>query len=150
LDRHPDTDWDDHGRIVGFGVSIRPTPHAFSFDGGTIYGWCATAALELPIILGRAGVGTSTCPATGAPIRVELTPDRVVRVDPAEAVVSTVRPTEAVTDIRAEICNLGSFFNSPEAAADWLTNHPQGHVDPITTEFAITQRVMNQLGWTAQ
>jgi alkylmercury lyase len=64
--------------------------------------------------------------------------------------VSTVRPTEAVTDIRAEICNLGNFFNSPEAAADWLTNHPQGHVDPITTEFAITQRVMNQLGWTAQ
>jgi alkylmercury lyase len=149
LERHPGTEWDNQGRVVGFGVSIRPTPHTFSFDGETVYGWCATAVLELPIILGRGGVAQSTCPATGRHIRVELTPHRVIRVDPAEAVVSKVRPTEAVTDIRAEICNLGSFFGSPEAAADWLTHNPQGHVDPITTEFTITRRAMSQLGWIA-
>lgn len=149
LERQPGTDWDDQGRVVGFGVSVRPTPHAFSFDGGTVYGFCATAVLELPIILGRGGVGESTCPATGGRIRVDLTPDRVIQVDPAEAVVSRVRPTEAVADVRAEICDLGNFFSSPEAAADWLTHYPHGQVDPVTTEFAITRRVMSELGWAA-
>lgn len=149
LHRQPGTDRDPQGRIVGFGVSLRPTPHAFRFDDGIVYGWCATAVLELPIILGRGGVGESTCPTTGQQIRVELTPHRVTNIDPPEAVVSKLSPTEAVTDIRADICNLGSFFSSPEAAADWLNDHPQGTVDPITTEFSITQRVMSEVGWTA-
>lgn len=118
LDRQPGTDWDEQGRIVGFGVSLRPTPHAYRFDGGIVFGWCATAVLELPIILGRAGVGASTCPTSGRQIRVELTPDWVTHIDPPEAVVSKVSPTEAVTNVRAEICNLGSFFSSPEAVAD--------------------------------
>jgi alkylmercury lyase len=33
-------------------------------------------------MLGRPGVVESVCPATGQPVRVELTPDRVLSVDP--------------------------------------------------------------------
>ena len=149
LERQPGTDWDDHGRIAGFAVSLRPTPHTFQFDGRILYGFCATAVLELPIILGRKGVAESTCPATGQQIHVELTPDRILQVDPSEAVVSKVRPAEAVTDVRAEICDLGNFFSSPAAAADWLKHHPDGQVASIADEFTVTQRAMRELGWTA-
>lgn len=147
LERQPGTEWDEHGRLVGFGITLRPTPHAFHMDGRTLYGYCATAILELPIILGRAGVGESRCATTGRPIRLDLTPDRVTSVDPKQAVVSKVRPADAVTDIRAEICNLGNFFSSPEAAADWLARNPHGRVDPVADEFEITLRAMSELGW---
>lgn len=67
LDRQPGVDWDDDGRVAGFGLTLHPTPHAFSFDEKTVYGFCATDVVNFPAILGRAGVAQSTCPATGRP-----------------------------------------------------------------------------------
>lgn len=148
LARHPGTDWDDGGRIVGLGLTLRPTPHSFTFDGRTLYTFCASDALEASVMLGQPGVIDSTCPATGAPIRVELTPDRLLSVDPAGAVVSKVRPDRAVADLRAEICALGSFFSSREAASGWLKSNPQVAVVPVAEDFAVTKKVMTQLGWT--
>jgi alkylmercury lyase len=113
LDRHPGTDWDTEGRIVGFGLTLRPTPHTFAFDDRTVYAFCASDALMFPLVLGRPGVVESTCPVTGTLVRVRITPDRVLSVDPAEAVVSTIRPDYAVTDIRTQICDLGNFFANP-------------------------------------
>jgi alkylmercury lyase len=149
LARHPGIDWDDDGRIMGFGLTLRPTPHTFTFDGQTVYGFCATDVLAFPVVLGRPGVAESTCPVTGRHIRVEVTPDRVVRVDPPEAVVSKVRPDHAVADVRTEVCALGSFFSSSEAAADWLAHYPQGQVVPITEDFEVTRQAMIELGWAA-
>jgi alkylmercury lyase len=149
LARHPGTDWDEQGRIVGLGLTLRPTPHRFTFDGQTVYGFCASDALAFPVVLGRPGVVESRCPVTDRHIRVEVTPSRVVRADPPEAVVSKVRPDRAVADVRAEVCALGNFFSSSEAAADWLAHYPQGKVVPITEDFEITRQAMIELGWAA-
>lgn len=148
LARQPGVDWDDDGRVAGFGLTLHPTPHAFTFDDRTVYGFCATDALHFPGALGRAGVVESTCPATGQRIRIEVTPSEIVRTDPPEAVVSKVHLTEAVGDVR-ELCNLGNFFSSVEAAADWLAAYPQGEVIPIADEFKIVRRAAAELGWTA-
>lgn len=148
LARHPGTDWDDEGRIVGFGLTLRPTRHTFTFDGTTRYAFCASDTLEFPAILNTPGVVESTCPATGRRIRVELGLDQVVAVDPPNAVVSRVRPSHAVNDIRAQICALGSFFSSPEAAADWLAHNPEGTIAPIEQDFQANQKAMTELGWT--
>lgn len=149
LARHPGVDWDDDGRIVGFGLTLRPTPHSFTFDGRTVYGFCASDVLAFPVILGRSGVAESTCPVSDRQICVELMPARVIRVEPPEAVVSKVRPDHAVADVRAEVCALGSFFSSPEAAADWLAHYPQGQVVPIAEDFEVTRQAMIELGWAA-
>lgn len=149
LKRHPGTDWHPDGRIAGFGLTLRPTPHAFTFDHKTVYGYCASDVLAFPIILGRPGVATSTCPVTGHHIHAELTPTQVLRLDPTDAVVTKVRPTEAVADVRAEICDLGNFFSSPAAASDWLAHHPQGKIDPVADDFAITRQAFTELGWAA-
>src|SRR6266536_3592213 len=109
---------------------VRPDPssdpHRFTFDDQTVYASCASDTFELPVMLGRPSVTESVCPVIGQPVRVDITPDQVVTVDPPAAVVSKIRPDHAVDDVRAEICNLGSFFSSAAAAGDWLASHPEG------------------------
>lgn len=148
LTRQPGVDWDEHGRIAGFGLTLRLTPHAFTFDRRTVYGWCATDTLQFPRGLGRPGVVDSTCPATGQHIRIELTPNRIVSVDPPEAVVSKMHLTQTVANVRY-LCDVGHFFSSREVAADWLTAHPQGEVIPVAEEFEVVRRASTELGWTA-
>lgn len=149
LSRHPGTDWDAEGRVLGFGLTLRPTPHSFTFDddGGTVYGFCASDTLAFPVLLGRAGAAGSSCPVTGQPIRVALDSERVLRIDPPQAVVSKVRPAQALADIRAEACALGHFFASADAAADWLAQYPDGQVVPVAEDFEITRQTMVELGW---
>lgn len=147
LDRHPGVDYDD-GRIVGFGLTLRPTPHRFTIDGGrTVYAFCATDTFEFPAILGRAGTVESVCAATGQPVRVRLGLDRVITVDPPTAVVSKIRPDHPVADVRAEICNLGNFFASPEAATNWHNANPHGLLASVADDYAITRLAMIKLGW---
>lgn len=148
LARQPGMDWADDGRVAGFGLTLQPTPHSFTFDDRTVYGFCATDVVNFPAILGRAGVAESTCPATGRRIRVELTPSEVLNVDPPPAVVSKVHVTEAVGNVR-NLCDLGHFFSSPAAAADWSAAHPEGEVVPIAEEFEIGLRATAELGWAA-
>ncbi len=147
LSTHPSVEWDDQGRLVGFGLTLRPTPHKFTFEGRSIYGWCATDALMFPVLLNKAGIVESVCPATRTSIRVEVTPDGVRSVDPAEAVVSEVRPNRAVADVRAEMCHLGHFFSSRDAAAAWFKAYPEGMLNTVAEDFEIHRRVLRQLGW---
>ena len=37
----PDTEYDDQGRIVGQGLTLRPTAHRFTVAGEELYTWCA-------------------------------------------------------------------------------------------------------------
>jgi alkylmercury lyase len=150
LARHPSAEWDDRGRIAGLGITLSPTPHSFTFDERTVYGWCATDALILPVLLGRSGVVGSTCPATGRRVRVEVAPDAVLAVDPPEAVVSEVRPRERAADVRGEVCHPGHFFASREAAAEWLEWFPEGHVNGVADDFELHRRVTLELGWVAR
>lgn len=146
LRHHPGVDWGEDGRLVGFGLTLRPTPHRFIFEDRTIYGFCASDALGFPVLLARSGVIESKCPATGQPIRVEVTPERATRIDPSTAVVSLVRP-DTFDDIRAEGCDLGWFFFSREAAEGWLAAHPQGMVHSVEEEFQLTREMTVRAGW---
>ncbi|MGV9386449.1 organomercurial lyase [Nonomuraea sp. NPDC003707] len=48
------------------------------------------------------------------------------------------------------MCNLGSFFASRQAAAGWLSAHPDGEVVPVAEEFDVVRQAMTQLGWAAR
>ena len=146
LHEQPGTDWDDQRRLVGFGLTLRTTPHRFSFDGRTVFAWCASDALMIPVITGRSGVVESPCPATGQLVTVELTPERVLSADPSGAVVSLVRP-ERIEDVRADVCVLGSFFASAQAAAEWLAAYPEGMVHSVEDDFRLHREVMGKIGW---
>lgn len=148
LDRHPGLDWDDTGRLAGFGLTLRRTPHRFTFDDRTVHAFCASDALLFPVILERPGVVESTCPSTGQPIRVHVAPDSVINLEPAGTVVTRIRPDRAVTDVRVQICALGNFFASTQAAAGWLQANPHGSVVSLHDDFHTTRRAAIELDWT--
>jgi alkylmercury lyase len=139
---------DDQGRLVGLGLTLRPTTHRFMIGGRTLFAWCASDALMFPVILGRPSVIESTCPRTGQAIRIELTPDTVERVNPPDAVMSVVRPI-GVTDVRSSVCQHGHFFSSPAAAIRWADEHPDGEVYAVRDAFRLDRDVIKQLGWDA-
>jgi alkylmercury lyase len=143
------TERDDHGRLIGLGLTLRPTTHRFTVGGRTLYAWCASDTLMLPVVLGRPAQVESTCPQTSQPIRIELTPDGVARVDPPGAVVSAVRPPGQMTDVRADTCDHGHFFSSLAATAAWADAHPNGHIHPVEEAFRLDRQVIKQLGWDA-
>jgi alkylmercury lyase len=141
---------DDQGRLVGLALTLRPTTHRVTVDGRTLYAWCATDTLMIPVILGRPALVESTCPQTGHAIRIDLTPDRVERVDPLEAVMTAVRPRGQLSDVRSATCAHGHFFSSIEATAAWTDAHPGGHVYPVEEAFRLDRQVIKQLGWEAR
>ena len=56
LDNAPaghDVEYDDEHRIVGWGLTLNPTPHTFVVDGRRLHTWCAADTLLFPAILGR-------------------------------------------------------------------------------------------------
>jgi alkylmercury lyase len=136
LAARPDTEFDEQGRIVGYGLTLRPTPHRFEVDGRTLYTWCALDTLIFPALLGRTARITSPCHATGTPVRVTAGPGGVAGVDPALAVVSVVTPQHAAA-VREAFCNQVHFFASRQAAGPWLAAHPGGSVVTVADAYRL-------------
>ncbi|UGY91266.1 organomercurial lyase MerB [Streptomyces gobiensis] len=135
----PDTEYDEEGRITGFGLTFNPTPHRYETSGHTFYTWCALDTLGFPAVLGHTAQVTSPCRATGEPVRLTVTPDGPADVDPATAVVSLVAP-DAPTSVRISFCDLVHFFSSADAAKDWLADHPGAQVLPVAEAFDVVGR----------
>lgn len=145
----PGTDWDEEGRLVGFGLTLRPTPHRFNVSGRTLYTWCAADAFLFTFILGEPAVAESTCPVTGEEIQVALSPEEVTAVSPPGAVISERLGPGLGADLRAEVCDHGHFFSSEDAAASWAAGHHDGEVRGVTEAFERARATCQALGWLA-
>jgi alkylmercury lyase len=139
-----DTEYDDAGRIIGNGLTLRPTPHRFEVDGVQLYTWCALDTLVFPAILDRSAHVVSPCHRTGEPVRVTVAPDRIDDVDPAAAVVSIVTP-DAAASIRAAFCDHVHFFATTGDAAAWLDAHPGATVLPVADAFRLGRPLVHEL-----
>lgn len=135
LDALPLTYADDGGRIVAFaGASTVETTHRLLMDGRTLYSWCAQDALFLSIVLDilfdRQVQIESTCPTTGAGIRLEASTSGVANLEPEGTVMSFVRVSDPgavltgdVDDAITNFCHYVNFFASREAALAWTAEH---------------------------
>ncbi|MDI3196251.1 organomercurial lyase MerB [Pseudarthrobacter sp. AL07] len=132
----PDTEYDGDGRIIGQGLTLRPTPHRLELAGEQLYTWCALDTLIFPALLGTPARIESTCHATGVPVRLSVGASGVTDVEPASAVVSLVNP-EDMSSVRSAFCNQVHFFASPEAAKPWLDAHPGGSVVSVAEAHRI-------------
>lgn len=148
LRNQPGTDWDDDGRVVGFGVTLRPTAHRFEVAGRTLYTFCAPDSLLFTHMLGEGTVVDSTCPGTSSPIHIELTPDAVSSIDPISAVVTQpLLDPGLVGDVRRNFCDHGHFFASSAAASGWSQEHPDGQVLTVAEAFEQARRDIAEVGW---
>jgi alkylmercury lyase len=145
----PQVERDHRGRVLGFGLTLIPTPHRIDLvdRGHTLYGWCGPDVLAIPWLLGIPRRITTRCPATGTPITVHVGPEGVGEIDPADAVVSFM-PTLDPSDIRGSTCDRQHFFASRDAAAGWLAAHPHGVVVPAAVAFQAVTGAFDRAGWT--
>jgi alkylmercury lyase len=144
LEQVPSLEYDDLGNIVGYGLTLRETPHVFEMDGRRLYTWCALDALMFPSLLGKTARITSFCAATRAPVRLTVTPDAVRDLDPAGAMVSLV-PPDASADIRSVFCCHVHFFASAAAAEAWAGTHANGAVVSVHDAFLLGQALARRL-----
>ena len=145
--RSSPAEWDDRGRLVGFGLSLRETRHRFITAGRTLYTWCGPDALAFPVLLGALARIESPCFATGEPITIDVAPDGVRAVAPAGAVVSIFMRAVQLDDLRERLCNEQHFFVSADAAAAWSKQRPGVTVVPVAEAFEPLRRLMEH--WTA-
>jgi alkylmercury lyase len=145
--RGQDIEYDEHHRIVGWGLTLIPTPHSFVVDGRQLYTWCAADTLMFPAIIGRRAQVESRCPTTDTVIRLTVDPEcGVTELSPATAVISIPAPDELdVCRVRSSCCNPGRFFATAEAAADWLVQYPTGTVMPVADAIPHVQPIADRL-----
>jgi len=131
-----DLDYNEAGRVIGAGLTLRPTPHHFEIGDRLLYTCCALDALMYSGLLSETVRVESPCRATGQLIRVTVTPRGVTAVDPPEAVVSLVLPLPGQPP-RQALCGEVHFFASAQVAQDWLAERPEALVVPAVTAYAL-------------
>jgi alkylmercury lyase len=136
----PSIEYDTAGKIVGAGLNLRPTPHQYSINGRTLYAWCALDTLIFPALLGQSATIVSLTPETGTPVCLTVTPHQVQTVEPPEAVVSIVKPSNN-PDVRQVFCVHVHFFSAADVAEAWLTQHPGAFLLSVVDAFALGQRL---------
>lgn len=140
----PDVELDDQGRIVGYGLTLRETPHHLEVDGQHLYTWCALDTLVFPALLGRTARIESPCHGTGTPIRITVEPTGVTSVDPETAVVSIVTTVDQAS-VRHAFCDHVHFFASPQAAQGWLDDHPGMSIHPVAEAHRLGRPLIEAL-----
>lgn len=146
LSKVPNIEYDD-GKVVGAGLTLRETPHVFEIDDRRLYTWCALDALMFPALLDRTARVTSPCSATGAPVRLTVTPDGVRELEPRQAVVSLVVP-DGSANIRGSFCVGVNFLVSEAAAAHWAAKPDGASIVSVEAAFRLGQELRQRM-WPA-
>jgi alkylmercury lyase len=144
LQSWPGVYYDGEQRIVGFwGLTIAPMPHRLRVDGRELYAWCAWDTLFLPALLGVTTEVESACRATGAPVRLTVTPHGVGSAEPAGLSVSFLLPeAEAMNaNVITSFCHHVHFFRSSEAAQPWLDERPDTFLLSLADADEVGRRV---------
>lgn len=83
LTRVSDTEFDEQGNIVGWGLTLVPTPHQIHLQGKRLYTWCAFDTVLFPALLQREAEVHSVCEATRTPITFLATLQGIRELTPA-------------------------------------------------------------------
>ncbi|MEE9163865.1 MAG: organomercurial lyase [Thermoplasmata archaeon] len=115
---------DDDGKLVGMGLSLKPTRHQVSIEGTEVplYTWCVPDAIALAATLDKNVRIESPDPVTGEVVRLTVTPDGVEEVEPKNAMVSFLIPRLGqLQDLRGSVCHYQNLFTSVDTAREWFS-----------------------------
>ncbi len=144
LEHSTGIEYDDHGNIVGYGLTLRKTAHVFEFNGRRLYAWCALDTLMFPMLIGGTASVSSRCAETGTPIALTVSPDGIQEVQPVGTALSLVLPQE-VGDIRQSFCCHVHFFASVKAAEAWAATRQRLSIVSVEEGFAIGRELGRRL-----
>ena len=141
LARVCDLERDRAGQVVGWGLTLRPTPHHLWLKGKWLSTWCAFDLLLYPAILGVETWGETTCPVTQQSIRFLVAPQRVIEVHPKAAVLSLVLPSSSEDCSRTSFCGRSHGFASQWVASVWQATHPSAVVLSVEDAASLARHV---------
>jgi alkylmercury lyase len=133
--------YDSERRVIGYwGLSLASTRHRLRIGRRDLFAWCAWDTLFLPAVLGARIEVASSCRATGAAVRLTVSPTAVESAEPPGLAVSFVVPTgEAVrADVITSFCHYVHFFTSGNAE-----KHPEAFLLPLPEAFEVG-RLLNR------
>lgn len=125
---------DDDGNVVGWGLTLVPTPHKYRANDQDLFTWCAADTISFPSILNHTAVIESPDPISGEIVRLTVTPDGVEGLEPTSAVVSWSLESE-VDNIRGSFCDVVHFFASRESAAEYVSDRHGLVIVPVESVF---------------
>jgi alkylmercury lyase len=146
LDGWPGVFSNAHRQVVGYwGLAIPAAyacPHRFKIDGRTLSAWCAWDTLFLPQLLGRTAEIDSIAPNASDGIHLTVTPERVERVEPADAQMSFLLPdaAEVQKDVLITFCHFVHFFPSRQSAESWCAQHRGTFILSIDDAHTLARR----------
>ena len=146
LDRWPAVFSDSQRRVVGYwGLSIpsaQTSAHQLTIDGRRLFAWCAWDTLFLPELLGKTAEVESASPTPGATVRLTVTPEKLVHVEPAGAEMSFFLPKASAVrkDLVSAFCCYVHFFPSSSASECWTAQHPGTFRLSIEEAYALARR----------
>ena len=130
---------DQSGNVVGWGLTLIPTLHRFQVNGHTFYTWCALDALTYPALLQVVASVESSCPVSGAPVTLSVTPTGVHDLTPASAIVSVVIPEQgsSCNCDRGSFCSQSLFFRSRRDALLWQASSPSARLLSVADAYQV-------------
>lgn len=139
-----DLEVDLSGNVVGWGLTLIPTPHRFQVYGKPLYTWCAFDALTYPVLLNLPAYVESSCPSSGTEVSLSVTPIGICDLTPPGAVVSLVIPVQdqSCTCDRGSFCAQGHFFRSRRDAAVWQGARPGGRILSVEDAYRLGKLVV--------
>lgn len=143
----PRSEHDAAGNVVGFGLTLNPTPHRVTIEDTAAFAWCALDTLVFASLLEKTVNVESTAPETGAVTRLAVGPDGVSRVDPPEALITlpVIDPehadTSTVAAIWATFCHRSYLFPSHDEARRWASGNDRVEVASLDEGFALARRL---------
>ncbi len=144
---------DDQGNFIGMVLTLKPTRHSFRVNGNDMYAWCSLDTILLPGVLEAEGEIESNDPVTGATIRLTVTADQVVKVEPAGAVTSIFVPGKTPTETKdgepvigaeSKVCRSMLFYESRESAEQALENFPNIAIFTIEEAFNLARKTWTE------
>jgi alkylmercury lyase len=134
-----DLEVDQSGHVVGWGLTFIPTPHRFLVQGKQFYTWCALDALTYPALLQVVASVESSCPVSGAPVTLSVTPAGVHDLTPPGSVVSLVipEPGSSCNGDRGSFCTQSLFFRSRRDALLWQASSPSARLLAVADAYQV-------------
>jgi alkylmercury lyase len=146
------TERDVDDRIVGImGLSLNDHPHRFVVNGVSLTTWCAEDTFFLPALLEQTAIVESASPLSNAKINLTISPQRVEKVSPVDAVVSIVvlNPTEenlaSVDAIWNTFCRQIHFFSSRDEGERWAAGRDDIEVIDVQLAFELGQQLWSRV-----
>ena len=139
-----DLEVDHSDNVVGWGLTLIPTPHRFQVYGKPLYTWCAFDALTYPVLLNLPAYVESSCPSSGTEVSLSVTPTGIRDLTPPGAVVSLVIPVQdqPCTCDRGSFCAQGHFFRSRRDAEMWQGARPDGRILSVENAYRLGKLVV--------